>query len=118
MTVTDQIKILNKKINQNEAQHDLDKNAAKISALYSNNLDKNEQLLKTKNKIENVKEVTAFAEEPLSPEAKVLIEEIRTMQKDVDCRKLIIRSGKILCMILVIVKYLKSYLENFITTEK
>ena len=40
MTVTDQIKILNRKIKQNEAQYDLDRKAAKISALSSNNLDK------------------------------------------------------------------------------
>ena len=44
MTVTDQIKILDKKIRQNEAQNDLDKKAAKISALSSNNLDKYEYL--------------------------------------------------------------------------
>ena len=40
MTVTDQIKILNRKIKQNEAQYDLDREAAKISASSSNNLDK------------------------------------------------------------------------------
>ena len=44
MTVTDQIKILNRKIKQNEAQYDLDREAAKISALSSNNLDKYEDL--------------------------------------------------------------------------
>ena len=44
MTVTDQIKILNRKIKQNEAQYDLDRKAAKISALSSNNLDKYEYL--------------------------------------------------------------------------
>ena len=44
MTITDQIKILNKKIMQNEAQYDLDRKAAKISALSSNNLDKYEHL--------------------------------------------------------------------------
>ena len=44
MTVTDQIKILNRKIKQNESQYDLDREAAKISALYSNNLDKYELL--------------------------------------------------------------------------
>ena len=44
MTVTDQIKILNRKIKQNESQHDLDREAAKISALSSNNLDKYELL--------------------------------------------------------------------------
>ena len=44
MTVTDQIKILNRKIMQNEAQFDLDRKAAKISGLSSNNLDKYEYL--------------------------------------------------------------------------
>ena len=44
MTVTDQIKILNRKIKQNEAQYDLDRKAAKISALSSENLDKYEYL--------------------------------------------------------------------------
>ena len=38
MTITDQIKILNKKIMQSETQYDLDGKAAKISALSSNNL--------------------------------------------------------------------------------
>ena len=44
MTVTDQIKILNRKIKQNESQYDLDREAAKISALSSNKLDKYELL--------------------------------------------------------------------------
>ena len=44
MTVADQIKILDRKIEQNEAQYDLDKKVAKISALSSNNLDKYEYL--------------------------------------------------------------------------
>ena len=44
MTVTDQIKILDRKIMQNEAQYDLDRKAAKISALSSNDLDKSEYL--------------------------------------------------------------------------
>ena len=44
MTVTDQIKILNRKIKQNESQYDLDREVAKISALSSNNLDKYELL--------------------------------------------------------------------------
>ena len=42
--ITDQIKILNRTIMQNEAQYDLDRKAAKISALSSNNLDKYEYL--------------------------------------------------------------------------
>ena len=126
---------------QNEAHYDLDREAAKVSALSSNNLDKyedlglkpssvektkfeycqlgkifnkglseddkkegllkklkniedkNEQLLKIKNKTENLKEVTDFVGEPLSPEAKALTEEIRAIQKDVDYRKLITRGG-------------------------
>ena len=44
MTVTDQIKTLNRKIKQNEVQYDLDKEAAKISALSSKNFDKYEYL--------------------------------------------------------------------------
>ena len=44
MTITDQIKMLNKNVKQNEAQCDLDKKAGKISALSSNNLDKYEYL--------------------------------------------------------------------------
>ena len=44
MTVTDQIKILERKITQNEAQYDLDRKAAKISELSSNYLDEYEYL--------------------------------------------------------------------------
>ena len=44
MTITDQIKILDRKIMQNEAEYDLDRKAANISALSSNNLDKYEYL--------------------------------------------------------------------------
>ena len=44
MTITDQIKTSDKKILQNEAQYDLDRKAAKMSSLSSNNLDKYEYL--------------------------------------------------------------------------
>ena len=44
MTVTDKIKILERKIMQNKAQYDLDRKEAKLSALSSNNLDKYEYL--------------------------------------------------------------------------
>ena len=44
MTATDQIKILDRKVMQNEAQYDLDRKAAKISALSSNDLYKYEHL--------------------------------------------------------------------------
>ena len=39
MTITGQIKILNRKIMQNEAQYDLDRKTAKISAFFSNTLE-------------------------------------------------------------------------------
>ena len=146
MTVTDQIKILDRKIMQNEVQYNLDRKAAKLSALPCNNLDKNEyltgedlgltpnsgekakfeysllgkifnkgldkndqkggllkrlknirdkngELLKVKNKNENIKEVTDFIKEPLSLEAENLIEQIKIKQKDVDYRKLKIIGG-------------------------
>ena len=44
MTVTDRVKILDRKIKQNEVQYDWDRKAAKISALFSGNLDKYEYL--------------------------------------------------------------------------
>ena len=44
MTVTDQIKILNRKIKQNEVKYDLDRKAAEISALSSKHLDRYEYL--------------------------------------------------------------------------
>ena len=44
MTVRARIKILNRKIKQNESQYNLDREAAKISALSSKNLDKYELL--------------------------------------------------------------------------
>ena len=44
MTVRARIKILNRKIEQNESHYDLDREAAKISALSSKNLDKYELL--------------------------------------------------------------------------
>ena len=130
---------------QNEAQYDLDRKAAKISALSSNNLDKyeyltgedlglkpstveqakfeysplgkvftkgldksdqkegllkrlkniedkNEELLKAKNKTENIKEVTDFVDEPCL-EARDSIKEIRVIQKDVYYRILKLRGG-------------------------
>ena len=56
--------------------------------------DKNEKPLEVKNKSnENIKEVTDFVYQPLSFEAKELINEIKVMQKNVDYRKLKIRGG-------------------------
>ena len=44
MTLTEQVKILDDKINANKAQYDLDRKAAKISALSSGELEKSEYL--------------------------------------------------------------------------
>ena len=44
MTITDQIKVSNRKIVQNEAEHNLDRKAAKLSAFSSNNVGKYEYL--------------------------------------------------------------------------
>ena len=44
MTIADQVKILDRRIMQNETQYDLDRKAAKISAFFSNNLDRYEYL--------------------------------------------------------------------------
>ena len=46
MTLTDELKIIDDKIKANQAQYDLDREAAKISALSSNELDKYEYLVK------------------------------------------------------------------------
>ena len=47
--------------------------------------DKNKGQIKAiKIKAENIKEVTDFVKEPLSPEAIALINEIKSIQKDVD----------------------------------
>ena len=79
--------------------------------------DKKEELLKAKNKTEKIKDMTDFVDEPLSLEAKDLIEEIRVIQKDVGYRKLNLEAVTILIMILVITKHLKSYLKAFITKK-
>ena len=55
---------------------------------------KNEELLKIKkNKTKNIKEITDFFEKPLSTEAMALFEEIKTIEKNVDYRKLKIIGG-------------------------
>ena len=47
-----------------------------------------------KNIAENKKEVTDFVEESLILDAKGLIEEMKTIQKDADYRKLKVTGGK------------------------
>ena len=56
--------------------------------------DKSEEQLKAiKGKNESIKEVTDFVKEPLSLEAKALIEEIKIKQRHVDYIKLEITGG-------------------------
>ena len=71
MTVTDQINILKKKIKQNEAQYDLDREAVKISAFSSNNLDKYEYL--TGEDLDPKPSTVEQAEFEYSPLGKMLI---------------------------------------------
>ena len=60
-----------------------------LSKRLKNSEDKNEEQLKAvKYKAEYIKEVTNFVEEPLSQEAIALINEIKSMQKNVDYVKL------------------------------
>ena len=77
MAVTGQIKILNRKTKQNEAQYDLDREVAKISALSSNNLDKYEYLTGEDLDIKpSTVEQTKFEYSPLGKSSnKGLIEE-------------------------------------------
>ena len=80
-------KVFNKGLDKEEKKEGLLKRLKNIE-------DKNEELLKTtKNKTENIKEITDFAKETLSPEAEDLIKEIKTIQKNVDYRKLKITGG-------------------------
>ena len=64
--------------------------------ILKNTEDKNEEQLKAiKKKTENIQEFIDFVKEPLSLEAKGLIEEIKIIQKYVDYRKLKITDGSI-----------------------
>ena len=44
MTLTDELKIIDDKIKANQTQYDLDREATKLSALLSKEMDKNEYL--------------------------------------------------------------------------
>ena len=79
-------KIFNKGLNEHDKKEGLLKKLKNIEG-------KNEELLKIKNRPENIKEVTDFVRDPLSLEAKALIEEIKIIQNDLDYRNLIIRVG-------------------------
>ena len=79
-------KIFNKGLKEEDKKEGLLKRLKNIE-------DKNEKLLKPKNKTENVKEVADFVNEPLRLEAKELIKQIKIIQKDVDYGKLKIRGS-------------------------
>ena len=72
---------------------------------------------KVTNKAENkdIKEVIDFVSQPLSFKAKELINEIKTIQKNVNYKKLLEVTRK--NMISVITEHLKNYLEIFITDQ-
>ena len=78
-------KIFNKGLSEEDKKEGLLKKLKNIE-------DKNEQL-KIKHKTENVKEVTDFIKEPLSQEAIDLIKEIKTIQKNVNYKKLSFTGG-------------------------
>ena len=65
MTVTDQIKLLDKKIMENEAQYDSDRKAAKTSVLSSTNLNKYEYLTDDLGLKQSTIEQTKFQYSPL-----------------------------------------------------
>ena len=75
MTVTDQIKILDRKIMQNEAQYNLDRKVAKISALSSNNLGKYEYL--TGKDLGLKPSIVEQAKFEYSPSGKVFIKRLK-----------------------------------------
>ena len=80
-------KVFTKGLNKDDQKDGLFKRLKNIE-------DKNEELLKIrKNKTENIKKITNFSEETFSPEAITLFEEIKTIQKNVDYRKLKIIGG-------------------------
>ena len=76
MTLIEQVKILDDKIKANKAQYDLDKEAAKISALSSGELEKYEYL--TGEDLGYKPDVIQKAKFEYSPSGKVLI---RTRRK-------------------------------------
>ena len=85
MTITDQIKILDKKIMQNEAQYYLDRKSAKISASFSNNLDKYEYLTGEDLGLKpSTIEQTRFEYSPLG---KIFNKGLRKMTKKKNCLK-------------------------------
>ena len=75
MTDSEKIKTINKKIEQNKAQYDLDRQTAKISALSSGNVSKyefltSEDVLPEKKLLEKAARIKRFEYSPLGSELK------------------------------------------------
>ena len=79
MTVTDQLKIIDNKIKSNQAQRDLDKLAAKISAYSSDDLRKHEHL--TAEDLGHKPRVLEQKRFDYSPLGKVFIEGLKKEDK-------------------------------------
>ena len=83
MAVADQIKLLDRKIMQNEVQYDLDRKATKISTLSSNNLDKYEYLTgKDLGLKSSTVEQAQFEYSPLGKIFNKRLEKMKTKKKD------------------------------------
>ena len=85
MTANEQIKILDNKIRSNQAQYNLDRRNAKISALSSGELDKHEYL--TGEDLGYKPDVVQKAKLEYSPLGQVLNKGLKTDEKQVDLLK-------------------------------
>ena len=79
MTLGNQLKILDRKIKQNEAQYNSDRKAAKISAYSSNNLDKYEYL--TGEDLDYMPDAVEEARFECSPLGKIFNKELKEEDK-------------------------------------
>ena len=87
MTINEQIKILDNKIRSNQAQYDLDRQNAKISALSSGELDKYEYL--TGEDLGYKPDVVQKAKFEYSPLGQVLNKGLDTSEKQVGLLKIL-----------------------------
>ena len=71
MTLTDQIKLLDRKIKQNESEYDLDRETTKISALSSKNLLKDKYELLTGEDLDLKPSIVEQAKFEYSPLGKI-----------------------------------------------
>ena len=138
MTITDEIKILNRKIMQNEAQYNLDRKAAKIKGLskddkkerlfksLENKKDKNkdqlqaikdqgEKQLKELNNIDKSKALKLISGiSKKNDEANKLLSEFRKMMKHLIIQKLFVQKAVELNMSLIIFHLHSNLLKKFV----